>query len=373
MTAVPTTFERVECPPWEPGTLVASAEFLEVRPRATAHAPVRVVQWNIERGYELAGVVAELAALDADVLLLQELDIACDRSGGADCLREIARALHMAYAFTAEFRELRSPLRSPRDQGGGLHGNAVLARFPLREPRVVPHRVQPVCWAAEGASRREPRVGARYAVTALVDVPGAPQPLRVYSCHLEVFCDIAGRVGQFADILFDASSCGPATRSDSSSDSSSENNNNNAPTTTTPAQMEPAQMIGGDLNTMAHGLARLSPRYCGRGWMRLTTLGWSEPQWWAAHALCGAEAPARLRAWGVAPDVAARCVNPGFADPFDIDRDVTVVNHCGCFSGKLDWLFVRGPLEVVNTRMGNADFALSDHMWLLVDVCPLSH
>lgn len=361
MTAQPTTpptptaFAPVECPPWEPGTLVTSAEFLEPRVRATGHAPVRVVQWNIERGYELAGIVAELAALDADVLLLQELDIGCDRSRGVDCLTELARALHMAYAFAPEFRELRSPLRAPRDQGGGVHGNAVLARFPLREPRVLVHRVQPVCWAAEGAARREPRVGARCAVTALVDVPGAPQPLRVYSCHLEVFCDIAGRVGQFADILDDAAHCCAATAGPSGD------------------AVEPAQMIGGDLNTMAHGLARLSPRYCGRGWMRLTTLGWSEPQWWAAHVLCGAAAPARLRAWGVADAVAARCVNPGFADPFDIDRDVTVVNHCGCFSGKLDWLFVRGPLEVVNQRMGNADFALSDHMWLLLDVCPRSH
>lgn len=359
-------FARVECPPWEPGTLVTSAEFLEPRVRATAHAPVRVVQWNIERGYELAGIVAELAALDADVLLLQELDIGCDRSRGVDCLTELARALHMAYAFAPEFRELRSPLRAPRDQGGGVHGNAVLARFPLRAPRVVVHRVQPVCWAAEGAARREPRTGARCAVTALVDVPGAPQPLRVYSCHLEVFCDIAGRVGQFADLLADASEC-------SSGDVANGSNGKSNGSSESGTGTEPAQMIGGDLNTMAHGLARLSPRYCGRGWMRLTTLGWSEPQWWAAHVLCGARAPERLRAWGVAPDVAARCVNPGFADPFDIDRDVTVVNHCGCFRGKLDWLFVRGPLEVVNQRMGNADFALSDHMWLLLDVCPTSH
>ena len=36
----------------------------------------------------------------------------------------------MEYAFACEFEELRSPLRSPRDQGGGVHGNAVLARRP---------------------------------------------------------------------------------------------------------------------------------------------------------------------------------------------------------------------------------------------------
>ena len=41
-------------------------------------------QWNIERGYKLAAVIAELAACDADVIALQEVDIGCDRSGGED-------------------------------------------------------------------------------------------------------------------------------------------------------------------------------------------------------------------------------------------------------------------------------------------------
>ncbi len=41
-------------------------------------------QWNIERGYQLAAVVAALQAIDADVVALQEVDIGCDRSGNAD-------------------------------------------------------------------------------------------------------------------------------------------------------------------------------------------------------------------------------------------------------------------------------------------------
>ena len=42
------------------------------------------IQWNIERGYKLAAVIAELAACNADVIALQEVDIGCDRSGGED-------------------------------------------------------------------------------------------------------------------------------------------------------------------------------------------------------------------------------------------------------------------------------------------------
>jgi len=341
------SYPSVKCPSWAPGDVIESSVFLVSRGRASPTSSIRILQWNIERGYELPGIIEELKRLDCDVLLLQELDIACDRSKGVDCLTEIAKALRMCYVFTPEFRELRSPVRSERDQGGGLHGNAIFSRFPLRDARAIRHTVQPVDWYKEGEWRKEPRQGERYAVTAIVDIPESPQPLRVYSCHLEVFCDIAGRVGQFADVLHDATESG-----------SNQANN-------------PIQIIGGDLNTMAHGIARLSPKYCGSGLMRFTTIGWSEPQWWMANVLCGDESPKLLRKWGISDEVADRCVNPGFEDPFDIDKDVTVINHCGCFTGKLDWLLMRGPLQVINRRMGNCAFELSDHMWLLVDVCPL--
>jgi hypothetical protein len=60
------------------GAGAAAARALE------AGRPLRVVQWNIERGYELAAVTRTLAALDADVLVLQEIDVGCDRSDNRD-------------------------------------------------------------------------------------------------------------------------------------------------------------------------------------------------------------------------------------------------------------------------------------------------
>ena len=44
------------------------------------------------------------------------------------------------------------------------------------------------------------------------------------------------------------------------------------------------QMILGDLNTMGHGVARLSRHYCCDA-MRWRTLGWYEAAWWHAHVL----------------------------------------------------------------------------------------
>ncbi len=43
-------------------------------------------------------------------------------------------------------------------------------------------------------------------------------------------------------------------------------------------------MILGDLNTMGHGVARLSPHYCCDA-MRWRSLGWYEAAWWHAHVL----------------------------------------------------------------------------------------
>ena len=85
-----------------------------------------------------------------------QVDIGCERSGNEDTGERIAEALKMNYFFACEFevltltmhedrgvdfttcprcqadmtsQELYSPLRTPRDQGGGIHGNAILSRF----------------------------------------------------------------------------------------------------------------------------------------------------------------------------------------------------------------------------------------------------
>ena len=63
------------------------------------------VQWNIERGYQLAGIIEELRSIDADIISLQEVDVGCERSGGADtggwtvwCLQRSLPALPHAEA-----------------------------------------------------------------------------------------------------------------------------------------------------------------------------------------------------------------------------------------------------------------------------------
>jgi len=137
---------------------------------------LRLVTWNIERGYQLPGIVDELRRLDADVIALQEVDIGCERSGFADCSQAIASALGLSCAFVAEFAELHSPLRSAATQGGGVHGQALLSRYALRDCRALVHSCQPVDWAAEGEARREPRLGCVIAALAGVQRASDSQP-----------------------------------------------------------------------------------------------------------------------------------------------------------------------------------------------------
>jgi hypothetical protein len=58
---------------------------------AKSKSEVRVVQWNIERGYMLPQIIEELKKNDADIICLQEIDIECERSAGANVGEEIAR------------------------------------------------------------------------------------------------------------------------------------------------------------------------------------------------------------------------------------------------------------------------------------------
>ena len=352
-----------------PGEVVYSEEFLERRPqeRGEGPQPLRVVQWNIERGYKMREIIAMLREADPDVATIQEIDIDCDRSENVDTLRTLAAALGMAYVFVAEFEELRSPARSARDQGGGVHGNCILSRFPLRGCRAIKHRHQIVDWDREGLARGEPRRGFRYTVTALVDVPGwgagaaaaaSAGPLRLYSSHLEVFCSAFQRVAQFCDVFDDS-------RASEAEDG---------------ARM---QIVGGDLNTMGHGIARLSPKYCGHDWARFWTLGQSEGGWFARNVLHGEvkteQAPqgpqkerrynASLRWWGLPQDVCESAINNGFEDPYDVEKDITIESYAGWYYGKLDWTLLKG-LVCTEKSLGNHDYSASDHKLLFIKVVP---
>jgi endonuclease/exonuclease/phosphatase family metal-dependent hydrolase len=142
---------------------------------APAMIPERlnVVSWNIERGVRFRGVLETLQKLDADVLLLQEVDRYCDRSGGRDVAADLASALGMNWVAAGEFQEIGEATKGR----AALHGQAILSRYPITDAGVLVFadqarwrwRLNPV----------QPRRGGRMALRARTG------GMLVYTAHLE--------------------------------------------------------------------------------------------------------------------------------------------------------------------------------------------
>ncbi|MGH9001096.1 MAG: endonuclease/exonuclease/phosphatase family protein [Acidimicrobiia bacterium] len=96
---------------------------------------VVVLTWNIFHGDH--GGVDEIAdavrASGADVVSLQEVDAWRDRSGCVDQAADIADALGMTAVFGANLESSGSECGG--GTGPGLHGDALLSRFPVLESR----------------------------------------------------------------------------------------------------------------------------------------------------------------------------------------------------------------------------------------------
>jgi hypothetical protein len=83
-------------------------QFCEPRPRLREF--LRVVEWNIERGARLEGIIEVLNSHPvlrfADLLLLNELDDGMIRTGNLNIALELSRALEAHAVFGVEYLEL---------------------------------------------------------------------------------------------------------------------------------------------------------------------------------------------------------------------------------------------------------------------------
>ncbi|HEY3453387.1 MAG TPA: endonuclease/exonuclease/phosphatase family protein [Bryobacteraceae bacterium] len=230
---------------------------------------LRVAEWNIARGVhepeiemslsrteefletarrnrrnngaKLVHIQKELEILrDADVIILNEVDMGMRRSGYRDVVRTLAEALHFNYVYGVEFVELnrlylgQKHMNFPASQGNpetfgldpkrylGLEGNAVLSRYPIRGARIVP---LPPCydwfygemqqlsdlesarrWSAEKLFaeriRRQVRRGQRMALLVDLETPDAPGgQVTIVAPHLEDYCRPRCRQRQMSYLL----------------------------------------------------------------------------------------------------------------------------------------------------------------------------
>src|SRR5262249_25881438 len=135
--------------------------------------PARVVTWNIERGVNFDKIAAALRSMDADVILLQEVDRFCRRSASRDVPRDLAAALGMNWTWGGEFQEIGEA----RDGVAATTGQAILSRYPIEDSAVIVFSAQARWkWRFNPA---QPRFGARIVLRART------AGVLLYNVHLE--------------------------------------------------------------------------------------------------------------------------------------------------------------------------------------------
>ncbi|MFC1705526.1 endonuclease/exonuclease/phosphatase family protein [Planctomycetota bacterium] len=170
--------------------------------------PVKIVSWNIERGYHPDETCAFLRELEADIYLLTEVDRGNRRTARVDMFERLRRSLGLAGHFAVEFTELESIWRRiiPKGgPGGGVHGNAVFSRLPMSEYRCVPLPTNDrLRWDGSTIVPElfEPRRGHR--VAQLFEVQFGEGRMTVVNTHLENWrSDAEDRQTQLAAALRD--------------------------------------------------------------------------------------------------------------------------------------------------------------------------
>lgn len=140
---------------------------------------LRVVSYNIRHGAGMDGeldlerTAAVLEALHAEVILLQEVDERCARSGSVDQAKDLGERLGMNSAF-APFM----------DYGGGRYGLAILSSLPIVSSEVI--TLPP--------GQREPR-----SALAIV-VRKGEQAVRVVNAHFDWLDEDTERFAQATEL-----------------------------------------------------------------------------------------------------------------------------------------------------------------------------
>ena len=155
--------------PSRPRIVVELSDLITHSPLATCSSPrpadaptrIRIGSWNI-RAAQSAPVdmlAAEMRAMQADVIALQEVDVRTRRGGFVDEPTDLAAALGFHYVFAASI-----------EWDEGHYGLAVLSRWPLTD--LKRHRV-------ESAPDAEPRIVLEVTICA------AGRPLHLLNHHAD--------------------------------------------------------------------------------------------------------------------------------------------------------------------------------------------
>ena len=292
----------------------------EKNPNADLAVPsdpnIRLLNWNIERGYNPRQLANYIQANNPDIVSLQEVDWHNERTDNRDVLEFLARETGMKGYFGVEFLEIASPLRDRLLAGGGVHGNAILTKI---RPTAVYRIELPLMfdWSSPPAGTKlevacQTRLGSRFALCA--DFIVGAGSLTVCSVHLEDnLAGVEGRITQLTHLV------------------------KNLETLT---KKSDAAIIAGDLNTLETWLVRLFNKTKAEP---SQSKPWyvSEAKWLMDQILPGL----------------------GYRDPFSY-KSWTYMDSW-VYREKLDWILIKNAAVRASRR---GQFNSSDHRPLCVDL-----
>jgi endonuclease/exonuclease/phosphatase family metal-dependent hydrolase len=169
---------------------------------AWPRSSLRVVDWNIDRGLKLSAIIDFLEDTNADVFILQEVDINAHRTHRRNVAQEIARKLRLNYVFGREFVELTQGSKA----SPAYHGQATLSRWKISNPRVIRFQRQSDFWKPRWFKPKlqtlQERLGGRIALATEINISGAST--LCYNLHLESRSNDELRLAQLNQVLEDS-------------------------------------------------------------------------------------------------------------------------------------------------------------------------
>jgi hypothetical protein len=142
---------------------------------------ITVIEFNTQRGARWLEAIDFLKGANADVIILNEMDIGMARTDQQHTTKLMAEMLQMNYAWGLEFVELTNGNKEEQDRFGripnfhGLHGNAILTRCPISDPVIFRDPVgqhfsdRKIFLNANGF---EKRLGGRMGMFVRIDISG---------------------------------------------------------------------------------------------------------------------------------------------------------------------------------------------------------
>lgn len=163
---------------------------------------LKVLNWNIERGLNLPGVMDAVRKEQPDVCIFQEVDLNARRSGRRHVADLLAEHFEFNYVFGIEFEELSQG--SPAERA--FQGQAVFARCDIGASRILRFSRQSDYWRPRWFLPRwpvfQPRTGGRIALA--VELAIGRSRLVIYNLHLESQGGDDLRLSQLSEVIHDS-------------------------------------------------------------------------------------------------------------------------------------------------------------------------